>query len=412
MRYAYAGQGIGGAPLILVAHGAVGTLFIKHLGGSDFLAMAMGVVIGLSGVLRIPVSLRVRPTRGKRFMLRCWAAAALIMGSVALLPFVSGLGSVTAVAAVVVIALATLINQLGSTFWFPLLHDVIPQHRRGRFFGRLRALWSVVLLAGMLLCGLFLGENPDTWRYQLVIGVAAVLILLRNVFVARIPENTRRLAGDRRFSDWRGHVGRMLANPQVSAYCLYFAAFTFCFGFMGRPLVLYLRFLGMPTNRNLYVTAFRTVGMIAAFTLGGQLVDRVGTKRVFLGAHLTLCLLAFTLVFVTMLPMDDMQLVMGALMVVAGSVGAVAGLSNTAQLFHLAPATGRAFFLSLAGLLIFVGPALSGLSAGAILSIVPPEWRWEVAGLHLNIYQIMLLFAGTGLLSAIGLLRRVEGVGG
>jgi len=410
MRYAYAGQAVGGVPLMLVAHGAVGTLFIKHLGGSDFLAMALGVLIGLSGLLKLPVSLRVRPTRGKRFMLNCWIVSAVTMGCAALLPFWFGLGEATAVAVVAIIALATLINQCGGTFWFPLLHDVIPENRRGRFFGHLRALWSGTLLLAVLLSGLFLGGEPATWRYQVVIGIGVVLMLVRNIFVARIPENNRRLANDRRFADWRDHVACMRRRPRVMAFCLYFAVFAFFVGFMGRPLVLYLRFLGLPTNRNLYVAAFRTLGMIVAFMFGGRLVDRVGTKRVFAGAHAALCLLSFAIMFATLLPAGEMQVVMWALMVLCGSVGAVAGLANTTQLFHLAPEAGRAFFLSMSGILIFVGPALSGLIVGAVLTVVTPEWRWTVGGLELNVYQVMLLVSGGGLLLSLRLLRGVQDV--
>jgi len=46
---------------MLVANGAVGTLFIKHLGGPDFLALALGLLLGFCRLLQIPVSLRVPP---------------------------------------------------------------------------------------------------------------------------------------------------------------------------------------------------------------------------------------------------------------------------------------------------------------------------------------------------------------
>ncbi len=410
MRYAYAGQAVGALLIMLVAHGAVGTLFIKHLGGPDFLALMLGVLVGFFRLLQVPVSLHVLPLGGKRFMLRCWAVSAGLMGVAAAVPLLSGERPATPYLVVAVIALAACVHQCGGTFWFPLLHDVVPSDRRGRFFGKMRSAWSATLFIAVLASGWFLGEAPATWRYQTVVAVGIFLMLLRNVFVSRIPRNHGRLADDSEFNDWRDHTKRILRRPEVVRFCVYFSTFCFLGGFLGQPLVLYMRHLGLPTNRNLYVVAFRTVGMIAALSLGGQFVDRVGTKRVFLGAHLGLCLLCFVIVFVTMLPVDRMQLFMALIMVLAGGVGASAGLANTAQLFYLAPDRGRAFFLSIAGILIFVGPALTGIIAGTVLTLVPDSWRLHAGFMALNIYQVMLLAAGTGLLCAIRLLRLVEDV--
>ena len=410
MRCAYAGQAVGALLLMLVAHGAVGTLFIKHLGGPDFLALTLGLLFGFCRLLQIPVSLNVPPPSGKRFMLWCWVLSAGIMGVAALVPTFTGMRPITPYAVVAVIALATCVSQCGGTFWFPLLHDVVPVNRRGRFFGKMRSAWSGTLFIAVLLSGWFLGEAPATWRYQAVIFTGVVLMLLRNIFVARIPENRARLANDRGFSDWRDHTTRILKRPAVLRFCLYFSVFCLLGGFLGQPLVLYMRFLGLPTNRNLYVFAFRTLGMIAALAAGGQLVDRVGTKRVFLGAHIGLCSLCFLIVFVTMLPLTHVQLLMSLLLLIAGGIGSAAGLASTAQLFHLAPDRGRAFFMSMSTILIFIGPALSGIIAGTVLWLIPETWRLEVGPVEINIYQVMLLAAGTGLLLAIRLLRLVAEV--
>jgi MFS family permease len=410
MRYAYAGQAVGALLLMLVAHGAVGTLFIKHLGGPDFLALTLGLLFGFCRLLQIPVSLRVPPPAGKRFMLRCWAVSAGIMGLAAVVPSLMGTRPATPYVVVGVIALATCVNQCGGTFWFPLLHDVVPADRRGRFFGKMRSAWSATLFIAVLLSGWFLGETPATWRYQVVVAVGVVLMLLRNLFIARIPQNHARLADDRAFSDWRDHAKRILRRPEVLRFCVYFSVFCLLGGFLGQPLVLYMRFLGLPTNRNLYVFAFRTVGMIMALSLGGQLVDRIGTKKVFLGAHIGLCCLCFLIVVVSTLPLSRLQLPMALLMMVGGAVGSAAGLANTAHLFHLAPNRGRAFFISISSILIFIGPALTGVIAGTILTLVSDAWRLQIGPLLLNIYQVMLLAAGTGLLLAIRLLRLVDDV--
>ncbi len=70
MRLVYIGQAFGAVQTQLLMSSAIGVLLIKHLGGSDLQAMLLAPVFMVSRILQIPISLRVPPSRGKRFMLR------------------------------------------------------------------------------------------------------------------------------------------------------------------------------------------------------------------------------------------------------------------------------------------------------------------------------------------------------
>ncbi|MCP4196384.1 MAG: hypothetical protein GY762_04465, partial [Proteobacteria bacterium] len=139
MRNAYFGQSLGVVLYMLFIRSAFGTLFIKHLGGSDAIAMWVLAIAGLSPLIQIPVSLIVHPSRGKRFLLTGWAFFGVLMGIAALVPtLVANTGAALGLVVFFLVA-AMVVNLAATTFWFPLLHDIIPEDFRGRFFGKLRA---------------------------------------------------------------------------------------------------------------------------------------------------------------------------------------------------------------------------------------------------------------------------------
>ncbi len=410
MRLAYAGQSVGVIFSQLIANAGVGALLVKHLGGSDTLAMLLGSMFGLAAGVQLPVSLLVHPRKGKRFLLRCWAISAGVTLLAGIVPFVLGRTTLSARVLVGLLMLAILFRQLGSTFWFPLLHDVVPEQRRGRFFGTLRACWSSSLFAATLTTGWWLGQEPETWRFQAVIFAGAGLILLRNVFVAKIPQATHLDDQHDDFGNWRRHIRRFLARPEVVGFCLYMIGLGFCAGFLKQPLVLMMKQLGLATRDNVILFAFPILGMVLSLMVGGRLIDAIGTRRVYFMAHLALCAVSLAVVGVTLLPLETARWLLAGLLVLAGGVGAVIGLATTAQFFHFAPLQGRAFFLSVAQIMILMGPATSALLAGGISDALGPQWRFNIRGASLNIFQLMLGLSGGALLVLLLALRWVEDV--
>jgi MFS family permease len=101
---------------------------------------------------------------------------------------------------------------------------------------------------------------------------------------------------------------------------------------------------------------------------------------------------------------------MPAALILAGAARAGGFLACTTQLFHLTPDRGRAFFLCLANILIFVGPSAAPLVAGGVLSAVAADWSTTVAGVELNVFQVMLGLSGVTLLAALVLLRFVKDI--
>ena len=86
---------------------------------------------------------------------------------------------------IVVFGTGTAMN-IGS--WFALIHPIIPENIRGRFFGNLRFTWQSVGFIFTLLCIYILEWHHTLGMYQAIIGVITFFIALRLIFYQLIPE--------------------------------------------------------------------------------------------------------------------------------------------------------------------------------------------------------------------------------
>ena len=409
MRYTYIAVCFGSIMFFLMRGSAIGTLFIKQLGGSDLQALLITAFVTLFHVIQIPIALKIAPSKGKAFMLSCWYVYALLLAVAVLMPSFLPPGQTTVIWVLILVAMAFAVRSAGGPFWFPLIHDVVPVDRRGRFFGKLRALWTSVCFAYVLLAGVFLGSQPDIWKFQVILGIATVFALVRNIFVTVIPTGNS-LSGNHDYDDWKAYVKEFLLHRELLLFCAYFGAFSILATFLRQPLILYLRHMGLPVGDNVIVFNFNTLGMVLFLLAGGVLVDRFGTKPIFLVSHVILFLLCLAVVGIGMLPLDTARALMAVAMMLSGGTFAVAGIACTAQMFHLVPDRGRVFFMSLAMIILWSGFTISPLIAGGILNLTGPDWTLHFPGVQLDIFQVMVASAGLAMLPIIGLLRFVDNV--
>jgi MFS family permease len=408
MRLVYCGQAFGAVLTQLLSASAVGVLFIKHLGGSDFQAMLLVSLFSLPRILQVPVSLLVRPSRGKHFMLTCWMLNGVAVGVAIAATFLPVAPPIKVFLVLLFISTGALLQMSGLTFWFPLLHDVVPSRMRGRFFGRMRTIWGATSFAAIVLTGLFLGSDPQPWRFQVVLGIALGLYLARNLFIARVPEPQTH--ADDNYSNWKEYVRQILSRREVVVFCVYFSLLTFAAGFLNTPLVLYMRHMGFAVRDNVIVFSFNVLGRLLSLFIAGVLADRIGTRRVFLMAHVGLCAVCVAVVGIGFLPAGPARCVMPIAMTFAGAMLAMAGIACSAQLFHLAPDHGRAFFMSLALILITCGAALSPILAGYIYEHASERLTVALHGVIFNPFQVMLSIAAVTMIVLLVFLGFIKDV--
>jgi len=202
MRNVYWAAPFGSVFVVFIYASPIGVLFVKKLGGSDLQALLPASLLLLIRFVQIPVSMKIAPRYGKVFMISCWFIAAGLLGIAFITAFFLGHGQPAVISFLVIFLIAQVFQASGSIFWFPMLHDIVPVNRRGRFFGRLRALWNSTSLVLVLLSGLFIGKNPELWKFYVIFGVAILLLTGRGLIILRTPVGNS-LTGDLEFDDWR-----------------------------------------------------------------------------------------------------------------------------------------------------------------------------------------------------------------
>ena len=408
MRAAYIGQAAG-LPLVHVLFAsAIGTLLIKRLGGSDLQSLLLGSLLTGLYFLQLPTSILVPARWGKSFMLWAWMACGVLIAGVAIVPSLMETGPATVWVILVLAAGAAGLTVSGTTFWFPLLHDVVPAHQRGRFFGRMRAIWTACVLGLTLAAGAALGTDPEIWRFQLVLAALLPLYLLRNVFLARIATVPVSLSGQDDHREWKSHLRSLLGRHDVLIFVGYCAGVLFLATFLALPLVLYMRRMGFAPRDNVIVFSFTQAGMMLAYLLAGTLTDRVGTRRVLGMTNLGLSLVCFWIVAIGRTDPSVAKVLMPLAMLGSGSMVAMMGVASSAQLFHMAPQRGRAFFMCFCTVVTGTATAASPLLIGVILDAVPAEWSLSIGALELDIFQVLIGAAGIALLGMLGLVRFVR----
>lgn len=403
MRMAFLVSATGSVMWMYITQSAVFALMIKAMGGTDFQAMLPGSMTFIFRISQPIAAMHVPPKHGQFFMVLMYSISSVVMMLGLLVPFLPLSSGMLIWLFLCVMLLGQFFESMAGAFWFPLLHDLIPVNLRGRFFGRLRSLWNGFGLVLVLLSGWFLGHDPAVWQYQVVLLTGVMLGWARNIGILKMPTGNS-LSGEHDFNDWKHYVRGLFRQKTLLYFLAYYTALGFLIGFLGQPLILYMKSRGLATNDNIFVYCSTTFGMILTFMAAGVLVDKLGTKRIFLATHLILCAVCAYVFFLGFMPVETFKAMMPVALVVAGGMSGASGIACTAQLFHLVPNQGRAFYMSLSFVFIWVGQALSPILMGALAGIFGDGPLLNMPGGKVNIYQMSILLAGVSMLLLIFLL--------
>ena len=123
---------------------------------------------------------------------------------------------------------------------------------------------------------------------------------------------------------------------------------------------------------------------------------------------MVLCAALFSVVAIGMQETSTVAWLLSIVLVVSGGMIALSGVACTAQLFHLIPDRGRAFFMSLSWIVIVAGIAVSLPFVGWLLDITGEGWSTTVFSLKIDIFQLIAGITGIIMISAVGLLYFVH----
>lgn len=384
-------------------------LYLRALGLSASFTLSL-----LSGFSLIQASLRVPSSHiadslGRKRL----GQSGTLLGSASLIMIaLSGFLTPSLVRGVVITTVLLLAfgEALFASGWFSVLHPIIPNHRRGAFFGLLRFSWqsSGIILAAV--SSFFLHRFPEVWMYQIVFGVIAAGALMRALLYTKLPQTEDPRERETSFGN---AVKRVFAQKGFSSYMIYiFVRFLFVGAILQILVLLEKEAIGLSDGTVVMLANIGLIGHLAGFMGGSISVDKLSRKPFFVLSHgcMSVLILLFPLrVFFPSLPVVP---VYALLHFVFGFFFANFSVAMTAEEFSLIRTERKALAFSFSGFAFIGGKALSRFISSFLLHPrILPE-HITAFGRSFSNYDLVLIIFGTCLILTLPLTRIVPGVKG
>ncbi len=305
-------------------------------------------------------------------------------------------------ALVLLVLISSAFQASNGTLWSAWMGDVVPDDRRGRYFGFRAGVVGMVGMVANLGAGWFLDRVAAPVSFQLVILVA---VLSAGVGVALYfrqydPPSPRRHAALR----------DVLVTPLRDANFRRFLVFSVYWQFvvlLAAPFVIpyFFEELHLSFTQVAVWSGIAAVTALATTSLWGRVADRVGNKSVLaLGTFLAGTLLPATWILAGFTGHV-------VWIWIAGFCDALAWGAATPALFNLAlasaPREGRVAYIAMLSMVTGLAGFLGGVLSGPLLGLL------ERAPLHLfgltwTGYHSLFLISGVGRSQAWRLLRPVQ----
>jgi MFS family permease len=316
--------------------------------------------------------------------------------------------SSSAMTLIVAISIASCLDAMSSTPWFSWLADIIPEEVHGRFWGRRTAWIAVAMIVATVPAAILMDRTPEQWKLevtQIIFLVATVFGLLDLIIHGTIPEPPMARPPENSFlQEILLPLRDINFRPWLT--CNLFCSLAASLGgalsvlFCMQNLQLQRHFLaGM-----IVLTVAPLVVMILTAGWLGEIVDRVGPKKVIYWASLALVLNPLFLIFAT--PRTAAFWICGSSIVCGIAMPAAANAAT--KLVTRFPAPGqRAMYIAVSDTASYIGNGFGALAAGLIAKAFA-DWSCVLGGWTFNIFHAIFVISAT--LGFIAVIVFVKGV--
>lgn len=400
-----------GATLYQTVYGDIPRLFLyKGLGASPFYVGLLTTLCSLT-VLGTLLGTVLVYRMGKVRLLRWGRLAGLV--PVACMIVLAALGErgpvITMLALSSCCAFALIIN-IGTTSWWPLLQDKVPEGTMGKFFARMRTRLRGVEVGLPIAMGFWLGADPSARQFILPFAIGAAAMLLGAQILSRLPDRPEappdvglplrmRLA-------WR--------DRHVRSYAIFMASFG---GIMALAtpfwMVMLIQdpknpFAGLPAIYVVFMSAVAAIGHMLSLKIWAHLVDRHGGRP---ASSLSIVLSAAAGAAWLVLPQGGWMLYVWAI-VFYFAWGILEGgvlMGRTWSMLRSVPKAYQADGFTLVMLAQAGGAALGALAGGAIFDVLTRRAAGGSSIFGLDVRALYLCGAQLALLIAYVASRRLVG---
>ncbi len=297
-------------------------------------------------------------------------------------------------AAILMVILGIVIFSIGFSGvfagWFALLSPLVPENVRGSFFGNLRVTWQIFAIACSFVITFILGKNASVTMYQLMLAFFTSLLVIQIFLYLKIPEIEESESKESNISDILSSIPQVPGYLPFCAYCfllmLATGAWPVTLGLLEKNVLVF------SDDTIVHMGTMLFIGSMVGFYAGGKMVDRFGTKLVFLIVHFLYFIFLFIVVFRDLVPFS-VSLYFSFITFNLGMVQAASSIALTSEMMALAPRENKSVVISICSSLQLGGVAISGVISGKVIEygILSKSWTWM--NLTLSDYDALILFS-------------------
>ncbi len=273
--------------------------------------------------------------------------------------------------------------------WFALLSPLIPETIRGSFFGAMRVSWQIFAIGCSFILTFILERSTSLGTYQLILTFFTCLLILQIFLYSKIPEIEKSSFRKKSLPEIVASIPEVPGYMPFCAYCfllmLATGAWPVTMGLLEKNV------LHFSDDTIVHMGTMLFLGAMVGFYTGGKLVDKFGTKMVFLVVHFLYVLFLFLVILRGMIPIPLVSY-FSFLTFGLGLIQASSSIAITSEMMALAPAKNKSVIISLCMSLQWGGAAISGVISGKLIEYNLLNKTWIFKGLTLSNYDTLILF--------------------
>jgi MFS family permease len=274
--------------------------------------------------------------------------------------------------------------------WFALLSPLIPEEMRGSFFGTFRVSWQIFAIGCSIILTFILERSTSLGTYQLILTFFTCLLIFQIFLYSKIPEIEKTKPEKKSILEIVASIPEVPGYMPFCAYCfllmLATGAWPVTMGLLEKNVLLF------PDDTIVHMGTMLFLGSMVGFYTGGKLVDKFGTKMVFLVVHFAYFLFLFLVLLRGLIPFPQVYY-FSFLTFGLGLIQASSSIAITSEMMALAPAENKSVIISFCMSLQWGGAAISGVISGKLIKYGILSKTWLFKGLTLSNYDTLILFS-------------------
>jgi len=371
---------------------SITSLFLLALGATPFQVGLLASSQHFQRATRL-LGLYLIPTLGKA-RLMFWGRISSLLPNIGLVALAFWLhsGTLAIWLAIIMLALRGLLQQAGSTAWWPLIQDNADDDALGRYLARLRMAQRGSELVLPVIVGWYLGTRPPAQHFTPLFACA----LLATLFGAWMVWSVSEVRNVNQSEGLFYRIWQVAVYSPVRKLTVYMLVYTALYSIGNTFWVVLLTDRGMPYMYFVWMTSVTALGQLSTLPYWGRLIDRHGGRSVMSISLLGMAALGFAWFI---LPTNPIYLTLWAfgIYLVWGILEGAHQLGRTHTMMNAILEGYQAETYSLIMYGASFGGIVGGLLGGALFEWIVAQHRpnWEISYLALA----QFVFIGVWILS-------------